>query len=35
MATLTLKLPEKKAKKFYKHLKEEHPKYSRSLKIKK
>jgi hypothetical protein len=34
MSTLTLKLPKKKAKKFYNHLKEEHPKYSKSLKLK-
>jgi hypothetical protein len=34
MKKLTLKLADKKAKKFYDHLKKEHPKYSKTLKIK-
>ena len=31
--TLTLKLPHDKAIKFYRHLKKEHPTYSRGLKL--
>lgn len=33
MKKLTLKLPNKKADWFYKHLKSEHPRYSKSLKL--
>lgn len=35
MVKLTLKLKPKQAKFFYKHLKKEHPIYSKTLKIKK
>jgi len=31
---ITINLPKKKAMKFARHLKAEHPKYSRSLKLK-
>jgi hypothetical protein len=33
--TLTIKLDEKKAKKFYAHLKKEHPVYSKTLRMSK
>jgi hypothetical protein len=35
MAKLTITLSEKQAKKFYAHLKKEHPTYSKTLKLKK
>jgi len=35
MPTLTLKLSPKRAKFFYNHLKKEHPKYSKNLKVRK